>query len=41
MTNDRYVLPSDGTPHVEVATTAKTDKLLVIEPVMGLGTKTD
>ena len=41
MTNDRHVLSSDGTPHVEVATTAKTDKFLVIEPVVGLGTKMD
>jgi hypothetical protein len=39
MTNDRHVRSSDGTPHVEVATTVKTDKFLVIEPVVGLGTR--
>ena len=41
MTNDGHVFSSNGTPHVEVATTVKTDKFLVIEPVVGLGTKTD
>jgi hypothetical protein len=41
MTNDRHVLSSDRAPRVEVATTVKREKFLVIEPVVGLGTKTD
>jgi len=41
MTNDRHVLSSGGKPHVEVVTTVKTDKFLVIEPLVVLGTKTD
>lgn len=35
MTNDGHVLSSDGTPDVGLATTVKTDKFLVIEPVVG------